>query len=378
MRLVVWTVVLFMAIGTCLAGGLKTVAEAADRAVIGQKALAGLSERERILSQPQLFPAGQSISDWTAMAFALQGMQEDYSAYLESLAQYVTQQYATEERLSALKATEWHRIALTVLALGGDPRAFGVDPEGTAIDLIADGTYSYVNQDLEAQGLNGLIFALITLDAGDYVVPEDSLYTRVSLVQAILDRQNADGGFSLAANGNSDVDITAMALQALAPYREEQAREAVQRALTYLSGEQDHDGNFANRYGKSSESATQVVIALCALGLDPDTTEQFQKAGGSVLDALLSYQQQDGSFAHGPEEPGDFTATEQALLALTAAERFYAGEPALFQLSASRPGGEAGRSDRSWIIWCAVGGVAALCLLTVVIVGVRKMRGRKS
>lgn len=378
MRLGVWTVVLFMAVGTCLAGSSGAVTKAADRAAMGQKALAGLSEQERILSHPQLFPAGQPISDWTAMAFALQGMREDYSSYLESLAQYVTQQYATGERLSALKATEWHRIALTVLALGGDPRAFGVDTEGNAIDLIVDGTYSYVNQDLAAQGLNGLIFALITLDAGDYAVPEDSLYTRVSLVQAILNRQNADGGFSLATNGGSDVDITAMALQALAPYQQEQALEAVQRALTYLSEAQDQDGNFANRIGKSSESAAQVVIALCALGLDPDATEQFQKAGGSVLDALLSYQQADGSFAHGPGEPGDFTATTQALLALIAAERFYAGEPALYQLSGSRPNGEAERSDRSWIIWCAVGSVAALCLLTVMIVRVQKMRGGKS
>lgn len=378
MRLGVWAVVLFMAVGTCLAGNSEAVAEAADRAVTGQKALAGLSEQAHILSQPQLFPAGQSISDWTAMAVALQGMREDYFAYLESLAQYVTRQYATEERLSALKATEWHRIALTVLALGGDPRAFGVDPEGNAVDLIADGTYSYVNQDLAAQGLNGLIFALITLDAGDYAVPEDSLYTRDSLVQAILNRQNTDGGFSLAENGSSDVDITAMALQALAPYRQEQALTAVQRALTYLSEAQEQDGNFANRIGKSSESAAQVVIALCALGLDPGTTEQFQKAGGSALDALLSYQQADGSFAHGPGEPGDFTATEQALLALIAAERFYAGKPALYQLSGSQPVGEAGWSDRAWIIWCAVGGVAALCPLTVVIVRVRKTRGGKS
>lgn len=378
MRLGIWTFVLLLAIRPCLAGSPRGVTEAADQAVKGQKALAGLSEQEHILSQPQLFPAGQSISDWTAMAFALQGVREDYSGYLESLEQYVTQQYATEEKLSTVKATEWHRITLTVLALGGDPRAFGADPQGNAIDLIADGTYSYVNQDLTLQGLNGVIFALIALDAGGYTVPEDSLYTRVSLVHAILDRQNADGGFSLAANGKSDVDITAMALQALAPYRQEQALEAIQRALAYLSGSQEQDGNFENRTGKSSESAAQVVIALCALGLDPDATEQFQKPGGSVLDALLSYQQPNGSFSHGPGESGDYTATEQALLALTAAERFYAGEPALYELAGSSAVVATGQTGYHWTIVCAAGGVAALCLLTVVIVRMRKMRGGKS
>lgn len=48
-------------------------------------------------------------------------------------------------------------------------------------------------------------------------MPEDAAYTREEILAAILEAQEPDGGFGLTA-GASDVDITAMALQALAPY----------------------------------------------------------------------------------------------------------------------------------------------------------------
>ena len=74
-------------------------------------------------------------------------------------------------------ATEYSRTILTVSMLGGDPSAFGTRPDGTAIDLLNDGVWNFAGE-LGAQGLNGLIFALLAVDAGTYPEPERAKNTR--------------------------------------------------------------------------------------------------------------------------------------------------------------------------------------------------------
>ena len=39
----------------------------------------------KLLSNNDSFPAGTSVCDWTAMAFSIMGVDEDYDAYLSSL-----------------------------------------------------------------------------------------------------------------------------------------------------------------------------------------------------------------------------------------------------------------------------------------------------
>lgn len=41
-----------------------------------------------------------------------------------------------------------------------------------------------------------------------------------------------------------------------------------------------------------------MLLALTALDIDPESDERFQKADGSVIDALLAFRLADGSFAH--------------------------------------------------------------------------------
>ncbi|ERI04325.1 hypothetical protein, partial [Aneurinibacillus aneurinilyticus] len=65
------------------------------------------------------------------------------------------------------------------------------------------------------------------------------------------------------------------------------------------------------------ESAAQVVIALSAHGMDA-AGPQFSKSGGNVIANILSYQQNDGSFAHTKGGTGNGMATEQSLQALIA------------------------------------------------------------
>ena len=138
----------------------KQIAQSAE----GMSALGG--KKGELLKDRELFPAGDSVCDWLAIAMALSGTRESYSDYLAELKAHVEDAYAKNGCLDRNKATEYHRISLTVLALGGNPTNFGTKPDGSAIDLIAEGTYNYA-RDPGAQGLNGWIWALLTVDAGD-------------------------------------------------------------------------------------------------------------------------------------------------------------------------------------------------------------------
>ena len=229
----------------------------------------------KLLSNNDSFPAGTSVCDWTAMAFSIMGVDEDYDAYLSSLESYVTKRYASEGGLHRSKATEWHRIALTVMALGKNPESFGTDSNGNSVNLISDGTYNFGGENIGAQGNNAYIYALITLDSKNFSVPEGSRYSREYLLNELISNQEEDGGFGII-KGRSDIDITAMAIQALAPYAEKnEVRNAIDKALAMLSSVQNDDATFSNWNTTSSESCSQIIIALCALGIDPKTDERF-------------------------------------------------------------------------------------------------------
>lgn len=294
--------------------------------------------------------AGTSAGDWYPIALGRLGIEDNYSGYLEALQTYVTEKYQTEEKLDAHKATEWQRIALAILAAGGDPTAFGVDPSGNAVNLVADGTYDRAKTErLGAQGVNGLIFGLLTMDAMRYDIPEGAEDTRDSVITGILMTQDLDGGFALM-QGESSADITAMALQALAPYYNSEesytyetasgevtkrVRDCVAEALDYLSALQNADGNFGTD-SISSETTSQVLIALTALWIDPQTDERFVKDGVSALDGLLSFVTEDGGFAHtqadesGNGGEANAMAGEQALCALAAVARYQGGLRAFY------------------------------------------------
>lgn len=269
-----------------------------------------------LLKCSDMFPAGSSISDWLAICFALGGVEEDYDDYLRDLQVYVERQYAEKGGLSDTKATEYHRIAMTVRVLGGDPTAFGKAADGHTIDLIAEGTYNYAG-DLGKQGLNGWIWALLALDCGNYTVPDEAKYSRETICEQIIAAQEADGGFGLMS-GTSDVDITAMALQALAPYRA-QCAEQIESALDYLGEQMNEVGGFVSFGAESAETEAQVLIALSALGIDPVEDERFCREGITPVEGLARFRLEDSTYTHTLNDPGsDIMATEQALLAVLA------------------------------------------------------------
>lgn len=305
-----------------------------------------------------LSQAGTTPGDWYPIGLGRLGVADNQSGYLAVIRDNVEKRYATEEKLSYAKATEWHRISLAVLASGGDPRHMG---EKGDIDLIADGTYHRVDENgngiLGKQGINGFIWGLIALDSLYYEIPEGACYTRDDIILNILNRQLPDGGWSLSS-GRSDPDITGMAIQALTPYYNSEkeytytnanlaepsvskkVRTAVNEALACLSGLQMSDGGFTSWGMPNSESAVQVAVALCSLGIDLFSDARFIKEGHTVYDGLMKYRNPDGGFLHSfvydAENPSSLPdrsntmASEQALYGLAAILRAKKGMRRLY------------------------------------------------
>ena len=308
----------------------ETILDVAVNTAIGQKNNFGIKENKKLLSGNEDFSAGTAICDWTAIAYKEFGIEDDFEGYLEALETYVTEKYAAEGKLDSTKATEWHRVILTATALGADATAFGNYPDGTKINLVADGIYNYINEDLANQGINGFIYALLALDCGNYEVPEGAKYTRESMISSLIAEQHEDGSFGFG--DRSDIDMTGMALHALAPYSDNpEVKAVIDKGIEFLSSAQNGDGTFDGMGGKTSESASQVIIALCANGIDPRTDERFIKHKASVYDALFDFRQKDKTFSHTIDAgKGDALATNQAMMAFMALINFENGKSGAF------------------------------------------------
>lgn len=311
---------------------VSDITEAIDGILAWKRAQQGVAEGQPLLSGELLTYAGSTAADWLPIGLSRYGAEDDYDSYLAALRTYVEQKYREPDKLDRTKATEWHRIALAVLACGGDPTHFGRDENGADINLIADGVYDRgKTADLGRQGLNGWLWGLITLDSMKYTIPAGASYTRTELVKTILSYQLSDDGFNLrvAQGSTADPDITAMAIQSMGPYYRTSTlnvKDPVDRALERLSQLQLDTADFRSWGTRNSESTSQVIISLCSVGIDPQNDPRFVKNGLNLLDALFYYQQEDGGFAHSYEldegnpsaVPGesDSMATDQALLAL--------------------------------------------------------------
>ncbi len=279
-------------------------------------------------SEDVLSGAGSSVSDWLVFTLARCGETGGTDTYLSALEAAVTGRYKADGCLDGRRATEYQRIALTALALGADPRAFGKDETGAPADLVAGGIWAFPGGDVGAQGVNAVIFALLLLDAGGYTPPENAAEIRERLLSSLLSLQHADGAWGLTDDA-ADADLTAMAVQALAPYKETEAKTAIEKALAWLSSQQTSDGGFSVNGEVSAETASQVILACCALGTDPDTSALG--FSGGLTAALERFRTPDGSFKHVlTEENGNLLATQQALLAICAVERLRAGEPFVY------------------------------------------------
>lgn len=225
--------------------------------------------------------------------------------------------------------TDNERIILALTAIGKDPANVGGK---NLLAALQDRNIMQVTNTSDTD-INGLVFGLLALNSGNYT--QDSYW----LVQAILTQQNEDGSWSASADTKpvGDVDMTAMALQALAPYYNEggdtTVNAAVDKALQWLSAKYKNTGY------TSAESCAQVVVALSALQLNANSDSSFVKtvdgAPTSVLGDLLRYYLGEGQgFKHAASGmTADQKATEQALYAMAAYERYCRRTKALYDMT---------------------------------------------
>lgn len=225
--------------------------------------------------------------------------------------------------------TDNERIILALTAIGKDPANVGGK---NLLAALQDRNIMQVTNTSDTD-INGLVFGLLALNSGNYT--QDSYW----LVQAILTQQNEDGSWSSSADTKpvGDVDMTAMALQALAPYYNEgddtTVNAAVDKALQWLSAKYKGTGY------TSAESCAQVVVALSALQLNANSDSSFVKtvdgAPTSVLGDLLRYYLGEGQgFKHAASgKTADQKATEQALYAMAAYERYCRRTKALYDMT---------------------------------------------
>ncbi len=182
-----------------------------------------------------------------------------------------------------IKPTEAERTALALAVMGKDI---------TDIDGINLAELIYNNPKL-SDGSNELAYALIALDASGIEIPDDAVWCRDSIIEKILSFQTENYGFGLTDNEGADVDMTAICLQALAPYQDKEVvKEATDNALVYLKNAISEDYTLSDNVN----SIAQVLLAISSLKIDVTNPENgFGNAENNIITAIDTYRNPDGN-----------------------------------------------------------------------------------
>lgn len=350
---------------------LAELEDAAARAAYAENAYQTTGDLLETLGTPNVGSVG---GEWMVIGLARSGRTVP-DGYYENVVKYVQENCNADERLDENRATDNARVILALTAIGKDVTNVGGHNLLAGLDEMSYVTY---------QGINGPIWTLIALDSHDYAPQGD--VTREKLIDAILGAQLPDGGWDMMGKA-ADTDITAMAIQALAPYYDtnDAVKAAVDKALDALSAMQNDDGTFSTAFsGKTSESTAQVIVALTALGINPATDSRFIKNGLNAVDGLCSFYVDGGGFRHIASGDLDGMATEQSYYALAAYYRLLAGQTSLYDMSdvtitpapvtPDQPGqpdqptnpDKPSTGDRGVMLWVAALGVSGLAAAAVV------------
>lgn len=344
---------------------LAELEDAAARAAYAENAYQTTGDLLETLGTPNVGSVG---GEWMVIGLARSGRTVP-DGYYEHVVKYVQENCDADERLDENRATDNARVILALTAIGKDVTNVGGHNLLAGLDEMSYVTY---------QGINGPIWTLIALDSHDYAPQGD--VTREKLIDAILGAQLPDGGWDMMGKA-ADTDITAMAIQALAPYYDtnDAVKAAVDKALDALSAMQNDDGTFSTAFsGKTSESTAQVIVALTALGINPATDSRFIKNGLNAVDGLCSFYVDGGGFRHIASGDLDGMATEQSYYALAAYYRLLAGQTSLYDMSdvtitpapvtpdqPTNPD-KPSTGDRGVMLWVAALGVSGLAAAAVV------------
>ena len=303
------------------------------------------AENLQALLDSELAPKAGSGSEWMLFALGQTG-DHDFSAACATLLDTIS-------RTNVISAVTQQKYALVLKTMGSDD-AF--------VQKAAQETVG-------AQGIMSWVYGLHLLNNGCA-----GSMTAEQAVQQLLALQLADGGWALRGEV-SDVDVTAMTMQALAPHMQQaEVAQSLERAVALLSARQLDSGDYVS-YGKPNpESAAQVVIALSAMGIDAFKDERFIKNGSTLLDVISHYRLEDGSFCHVEGGDSNANATVQVLHSMIAWQRMHAGEGSLYRIAPKqlvKPTAKLGYKSVAMIVIAAA---AALICLVLFVLGKRSLK----
>ena len=217
--------------------------------------------------------------------------------------------------------TEVERTALAVNILGKDITDVG---GVNFVELICN------HPNLTRQGSNALMGALMALDMRNTEIPAGMKWSRESIIAELLTYQNTDGGFGLAKDGRSGVDMTAMILQVLARYQNQpEVAAAIENGMGYLAKSVERSLNLGN-----AESIDQIIITFAVLGKDLTQEPGFGDEMDNLMSTLSEYMVKGEGFKHDKKLNVDKMATIQSMQALCAYERFLNGQSGYWNLNA--------------------------------------------
>lgn len=271
---------------------------------------------------------GTFSGEWSILCLARGGIKIPQSYYDKYYSNVVKTLKECDGVLHNMKYTEYSRVILGLTSIGKDPRNVG---GYNLLEKLAD-----FNKVIK-QGINGPIFSLIAFDTNNYEIPiVDGVKVQTSrekLIDYILSKEIDGGGWALSGKV-PDPDITAMALQSLAPYKnEEKVKPYINRAIKVLSKLQNDKGGYSSWGTTNSESVDQVIVALCALGIDPGKDERFIKGDCWLISNLMRFYVKGGGFKHVENMEIDAMATDQGMYALVAYQRFLEGKNRLYDMT---------------------------------------------
>jgi hypothetical protein len=305
--------------------------------------------RSYVLNLFANYPEGTDVygtsSEWMLLSLARDKPSVEESVYSDYYDQAVKFIQDNDGKVTSgggrEKPTDYERIILALTAMGYDASNIGGHNLFTFLSTQSNVTW---------QGVNSDIFGLLAVESNaDYdFLPASAtgaeasdVTTKQTLIDSLLSRELDGGGWNLFGS-KADVDLTAMALQALSPFKatsydkDGAISAAIERGLAKLSSIQSTDGGFSSALSGASynsNSQAQVVTALAALGI-PDTDERFVKNGNTAMSNLLTYAMEGGGFKYlKTQRAANGMATEQCYYSLVAYARAARGENRLYDMS---------------------------------------------
>ncbi len=228
-----------------------------DGIVAACESAAGADSAQEWLDGRLSSEAGKS-AEWYVLALAQYEGSLAFDRYVSALLDYLA-------RSDAATAATKQRYALTLMATGHSDAPY---------------VQETMEHSIGEQGIMSWVFGLHLMNNG----AQSKAFSPETVVAELLSMQLADGGWALRGEAG-DVDVTAMTLQALAPYyADKQAvRDAADAAITFLSDKQLVSGDFESFGTQNVESAAQVLIALTAIGIDPLHDSRFIRWEGRAV-----------------------------------------------------------------------------------------------